>query len=215
MADIPIAQLNFTADEINTRLGDVPNKADASALETKQDVLVSGTNIKTVNGQSLLGSGDIEIQGGATEEELAGKQDVLVSGTNIKTVNGNSLLGAGDIEISSPANNFNPAVSTNVVTKPVTGVARATVTCIAYAGWIQCNVDITVNGNISGGIICELDPSWEPNPSVETAFSVAPLRPTDSVIGLKYSIGALWITAKNVQDSMQFVCTSMWPRQPK
>ena len=29
----------------------------------KQDVLVSGTNIKTVNGQSLLGNGDLEIQG--------------------------------------------------------------------------------------------------------------------------------------------------------
>lgn len=31
---------------------------------TKQDTLVSGTNIKTINGQSVLGSGDIEIVGG-------------------------------------------------------------------------------------------------------------------------------------------------------
>ena len=30
----------------------------------KQDTLVSGTNIKTINGQSILGSGDIPIQGG-------------------------------------------------------------------------------------------------------------------------------------------------------
>ena len=30
-------------------------------LAEKQDVLVSGTNIKTVNHQSLLGSGDLEI----------------------------------------------------------------------------------------------------------------------------------------------------------
>lgn len=30
----------------------------------KQDTLVSGTNIKTVNGQSLLGSGDIVVSGG-------------------------------------------------------------------------------------------------------------------------------------------------------
>ena len=30
--------------------------------DNKQDVLVSGTNIKTINGESLLGSGDIEIQ---------------------------------------------------------------------------------------------------------------------------------------------------------
>lgn len=36
----------------------------ASRVGSKQDTLVSGTNIKTVNGQSLLGSGDITIEGG-------------------------------------------------------------------------------------------------------------------------------------------------------
>ena len=35
-----------------------------SLRSQKQDALVSGTNIKTVNGESLLGSGDIEVQGG-------------------------------------------------------------------------------------------------------------------------------------------------------
>lgn len=34
-------------------------------ISGKQDKLVSGTNIKTVNGQSLLGSGDITINGGS------------------------------------------------------------------------------------------------------------------------------------------------------
>lgn len=32
-----------------------------SALGTKQDLLVSGTNIKTINGQSILGSGDLTV----------------------------------------------------------------------------------------------------------------------------------------------------------
>lgn len=36
------------------------------AVASKQDTLVSGTNIKTVNGQPLLGEGNIEIQGGGT-----------------------------------------------------------------------------------------------------------------------------------------------------
>ncbi|MGV3515461.1 hypothetical protein [Luteitalea sp.] len=44
-------------------------KADASAVTTalagKQDTLASGTNIKTVNGESLLGSGNLAIAGGA------------------------------------------------------------------------------------------------------------------------------------------------------
>lgn len=48
-------------------------KASQSDLETvsgqvanKQDTLVSGTNIKTINNESLLGSGNIDIQGGGT-----------------------------------------------------------------------------------------------------------------------------------------------------
>lgn len=35
-----------------------------SALSAKQDVLVSGTNIKTINNQSILGSGNMDIEGG-------------------------------------------------------------------------------------------------------------------------------------------------------
>ena len=35
-----------------------------TALLIKQDLLVSGTNIKTINNESLLGSGNITIQGG-------------------------------------------------------------------------------------------------------------------------------------------------------
>lgn len=34
-----------------------------TALDAKQATLVSGTNIKTVNGASVLGSGDLVIQG--------------------------------------------------------------------------------------------------------------------------------------------------------
>lgn len=37
-----------------------------AALVAKQETLVSGTNIKTVNGESLLGSGDIVIGGGSS-----------------------------------------------------------------------------------------------------------------------------------------------------
>lgn len=37
-----------------------------TALQDKQDTLVSGTNIKTINNQSILGSGNITIQGGGS-----------------------------------------------------------------------------------------------------------------------------------------------------
>jgi len=85
---------------------------------TVQETLVSGTNIKTINSTSILGSGDITISGGSTDwgdiggtlsnqtdlqNALDAKQATLVSGTNIKTVNSTSLLGSGDISISASA----------------------------------------------------------------------------------------------------------------
>jgi hypothetical protein len=66
--------------------------AAQTAIDAKQDTLVSGTNIKTINSTSLLSSGDVAVQ------------ETLVSGTNIKTLNSESLLGSGNIEITaSPA----------------------------------------------------------------------------------------------------------------
>lgn len=41
-------------------------KAVKTAVDAKQATLVSGTNIKTINSESLLGSGDIEISSGGT-----------------------------------------------------------------------------------------------------------------------------------------------------
>lgn len=45
---------------------ELTSKADASALASKQNTLVSGTNIKTINGETILGSGDIEVEGEPT-----------------------------------------------------------------------------------------------------------------------------------------------------
>ena len=50
----------FRKNNINFAWGDIATITDVNA---KQDTLVSGDNIKTVNGNSLLGSGDIEIAG--------------------------------------------------------------------------------------------------------------------------------------------------------
>ena len=83
---------------------------------SKQDTLVSGTNIKTINSESLLGSTDITLQEPLVSgtniktinsESLLGSTDItlqepLVSGTNIKTINSESLLGSTDIAVQVP-----------------------------------------------------------------------------------------------------------------
>lgn len=60
------ASLNvYTRAEVDAAIN-AETAAREQAVASKQDTLVSGTNIKTINGQTLLGEGNIEIQGGGT-----------------------------------------------------------------------------------------------------------------------------------------------------
>ena len=49
----------------------VENKVITNALRLKQDLLESGINIKTINNQTLLGAGNINIEGGGGSVEIA------------------------------------------------------------------------------------------------------------------------------------------------
>ena len=69
----------------NTNLG-ILITVDLTGLQPQ---LVSGTNIKTINGMSILGSGNLSVQ------------PTLVSGTNIKTINNSSILGSGNIDLQT------------------------------------------------------------------------------------------------------------------
>ena len=48
------------------------NIIDTPDLSLKQDLLVSGVNIKTINTESLLGSGNITITGGGGDSNIDG-----------------------------------------------------------------------------------------------------------------------------------------------
>jgi hypothetical protein len=81
------------------QLGNLPVPSSVTtALATKQDSLVSGTNIKTINSTSVLGSGDVAVQ------------ETLVSGTNIKTLNNTSLLGSGNITLTANPSGVSGAI---------------------------------------------------------------------------------------------------------
>jgi hypothetical protein len=108
--NLPVASVTNTGKLSST---------DWTTFNNKQNALISGSNIKTIEGQSLLGPGNIDLDKAdvglsnvdntsdlnkpistATQTALNSKQDTLVSGSNIKTINGNSLLGSGDLTIS-------------------------------------------------------------------------------------------------------------------
>lgn len=56
--------------------------AKKTDLNRKQDTLVSGTNIKTINNESLLGSGNITISGGSTVDQtiISGSTNAVAGG---------------------------------------------------------------------------------------------------------------------------------------
>jgi hypothetical protein len=83
IADIPPTDLSgyYNKTEVNNIIDSIPatdlsnyydktetySKVETNSLvATKQDTLVSGNSIKTINGQSVLGSGDIVITGGGS-----------------------------------------------------------------------------------------------------------------------------------------------------
>lgn len=81
--------------------------ATQAALNTKQDNLVSGTNIKTVNGNSILGSGDIDFKT-LSGQELSGTGDISVK--QITDINGVSQSIFG----TDPINTLQDAVDNKI-----------------------------------------------------------------------------------------------------
>ena len=58
------------------------DNAITAATSTKQDTLVSGTNIKTINNQSILGEGNITIEGGGGGGSITIDQSLDSGSTN-------------------------------------------------------------------------------------------------------------------------------------
>lgn len=71
---------------------------------SKQDSLISGTNIKTINGESILGGGNIEItsEGPSYDDtELRNEVEKMVNKDNVATINGESLINGGNVSVGN------------------------------------------------------------------------------------------------------------------
>jgi hypothetical protein len=73
--------------------GLLPAQTDLqSALNAKQDTLVSGTNIKTVNGNSLVGSGNVTIAGASPYTTVGNSAGILVNNSTANTISASILI---------------------------------------------------------------------------------------------------------------------------
>lgn len=149
--------------EIQTQVEQsITGKADTSAvtqaLATKQDQLVSGTNIKTINSQSILGEGNIEITSATATEYSAGTNiDIVnhvISVTGITIPDVSNFVTSGEVQtqiINSISGKQDTLISgTNIKTinnQDILGEGNITIegggTGVTYSA--GTNIDITDN----------------------------------------------------------------------
>jgi len=158
--DVGLSNVDNTSD-INKPI----SSATTAALNTKQDALVSGNNIKTVNGNSLVGSGAVTLTktdvglsnvdnttdvskpiSTATQNALNNKQDALVSGTNIRSINGTSILGTGNIVLTKNDVSLNNVDNTSDTSKPVSTATQLALNAKQDVLVNETNIK-SVNGN--------------------------------------------------------------------
>lgn len=108
------------------------DNAITAATSTKQDALVSGTNIKTINNESILGSGNIDIQGGGGKAVSGGTNISITTGATADTINctlnakngtgANSIIFGNTNNISS--NQFSVAFGSGTKANGIASIAE-------------------------------------------------------------------------------------------
>ena len=98
-----------TSGKVDTSTYSTYTAATDTALDGKQATLVSGTNIKTINNESILGSGNIDIQGGGSSYS-AGTGIDITNDVISCTVTG----GGASYSASSGINIANNEISTKI-----------------------------------------------------------------------------------------------------
>jgi hypothetical protein len=97
--------------------------ATATAIDGKQATLVSGTNIKTVNGNSILGSGDIEVGVEVDDELDIDSPNAVANSAITKAIQDNELVVANalialqdDVDGKADASDLNGKVDVSTYT---------------------------------------------------------------------------------------------------
>lgn len=142
-----------------TNTGDNATNTQYSGLAaSKQNVLVSGTTIKTINGATVLGSGDLVVSGSAAFSSITGQPTDnanLTTALNLKanlaspTFTGTVTMPAGMIGIPEWARvTGSNATTTGQTLVDITGLSRALVANATYA--FEANMSASTSAVTTG-----------------------------------------------------------------
>lgn len=200
--------LTFDSTPTASSTNPVTSGGVKTALDGKQDALVSGTNIKTIDGVSLLGSGDIPISTGG----------IVAEGTFTAT-------GSGTITVThglgyTPSVSRITIVSANTITTAIPNITIANVTSTEIQirvsnlsdevtfGWaiIGAGTETPLNG---GEVVTLIDTElattdWKNRIPADNSVTNAKVNASAAIAGTKiaYDPTASGYTATNVQTAI-------------
>ena len=143
----------FRKNNINFAWGDIATITDVNA---KQDTLVSGSNIKTVNGNSLLGSGDIEIAGRIIETGEANSGHYVKYDTGLLICTKEVAFSNKAVSTGAFAGTYGAAVNLGVMPYnfvnlwAINGIARPSNT----TNWLLGNIYNATNTSMGQARLC-------------------------------------------------------------
>lgn len=141
---------------------ELANLATKEELNSKQDTLVSGTTIKTINNQSLLGSGNIQIEGGGTitvDSELSITSENPVQ-NKVITAAINSKQDAGDYALKNEIPDVSGlATKEELAGKLDTSVYNEEKATFALKSEIPDTSNFATKAEVTDGLATKLDSS--------------------------------------------------------
>lgn len=192
-----------------------------NATSGKQDTLISGTNIKTINNESLLGSGNINISGGSggtniielTQAEYnaltAYTQDAVYVITDAEEINLDEYITSGDLQ-----SYYTSAQTESAITESISGKTDK-VSVDANGAWCRfprwnnqgCITGITdtayrVSYNINGS---NKDIYAATNSSLQTIYAPTTAGSQGQIVMSNGSGAPVWSSVK-----MQFISQSAY-----
>ena len=208
-------------------LGNVDNTADAdkpvstatqTALNAKQDTLVSGTNIKTINSTSILGSGDITISGSVAwggitgtlssqtdlQSALDGKEATITAGTTAQYYRGDksfqtldkTAVGLANVDNTSDANK---PIST--ATQTALDAKEPTITAGTTSQYYRGDKSFQTLDKTAVGL-SNVDNTSDANKPVSTATQTALDGKTDKLITQNNQTGTTYTLVLSDADKL-------------